>query len=130
MHQARQIWKVDSRAGKKFKSDPTPLVTFPATPLIGQPTVMPPLSSLSCEQIPKETEPTVISDSHSSIKGRLNYGQEDPTAIRQRMAYIANVSGDSSGAMVTDDLDIAEELSAISTPEEDHHQILEQLKSL
>ena len=45
------------------------------------------------------------------------------------MAYIANVSGDSSGAMVTDDLDIAEELSAISTPEEDHHHILEQLKN-
>ena len=80
--------------------------------------------------MPKKTEPTVISDSNSSIEGRLNYGQEDPTAIRQRMAYIANVSGDSSGAMVTDDLDITEELSAISTPEEDHHHILEQLKSL
>ena len=68
----------------------------------------------------KETEPTVISDSNSTTKKRLNYGQEDPTAIRQRMADIANVSRDSNGAMMTDDLSIAEELSMISMTEEDH----------
>ena len=45
------------------------------------------------------------------------------------VADTANVSGDFSGPMVTDDLDIADELSAISMTE-NYHQMLEELVSL
>ena len=62
----------------------------------------------------KETKLIVISENDSPIKGLLSCDNEEPSAIIQGTADIANVSGDSRGPMVTDDLDIADELSAIS----------------
>ena len=55
---------------------------------------------------------------------------EGTLAVVYGTADIANISGDSSGSMATDDLDIADELSAISITEEDHRQFLEELESL
>ena len=91
--------KADTVAGE------TPVVTLPTTPLTDQPTVMPPLPALFCEQMPKKRDPTVVSDSNSPIKERMNYGQQGQTAIIQGVANIAKVSGDSGGPMVTDNLD-------------------------
>ena len=42
----------------------------------------------------------------------------------------ADISGDSSSARFTDDLDKAEEISAVSMTEEDQKQILEELENL
>ena len=97
--------KADTVVGETPTSTSTPVVTLPSTPLTDQPTVMPPLQPLFCEQMPKKTDPTVVSDSNSPIKERRYYGQQGRTAIIQGVANIAKVSGDSSGPMVTDILD-------------------------
>ena len=41
------------------------------------------------------------------------------------IAEVANISGESSGALAIDDLDFADKISAISLTENDQRQILE-----
>ena len=41
-----------------------------------------------------------------------------------------NARGNSSGPLATDDLEIADELSAISTTKDDHRQVFEELQNL
>ena len=106
------------------------MVILPHTQFTAQPTLMSPLKSFSCNQMPKATGLTVVSVSDSPIKEQTNYGRETgQTAIKQVVADIANVSGSFIGPMVTDDMDIEDELSAISMTE-DFHQMLEELESL
>ena len=70
---------------------------------------------------PASSETKQIDDSvmDSSRKGHSNIGNEEPLAILYGTARIANITGDSSGPKVTDGLDIADKLSAISMTEED-----------
>ena len=56
--------------------------------------------------------------------------EKEPVAVVQGTAGIINARGDSSTPFATDDLDIVDELSAISMTEDDHQQILEKLDNL
>ena len=64
--------KVDTGAGGTPKSVPTSVKSLPATPLIGQPMVKPPVSSLSGEQISKETDFQLLTENDLPIKERIN----------------------------------------------------------
>ena len=60
----------------------------------------------------------------------LNCGNKRANRYCYGTADIANISRDSSGPIVTDDLDFSDELLAINMTEEDHRQILEEIESL
>ena len=64
--------KIDNGAGGTPKSVPTSRKTLPATPLIGQPMVKPPVSSISGEQISKETDFQLLTKNDLPIKERIN----------------------------------------------------------
>ena len=70
------------------------------------------------------------SDVDSPRKGHLSMDNEEPAAFISGTAEITDISGDSSGPMVRDDLDFADQLLAISMKEEDHRQNLWELESL
>ena len=74
------------------------------------------------------TQPVVIND--VSTLRDLSAKQTENVDGEQKISGRADISGDSSGALVTDDLNTADEMSAISMTEEDQRQILEELENL
>ena len=80
-----------------------------------------PKGSGACQE--EHTRCVIIADERDEEKDK------EPVAVVQGTADI-NARGDSRDPFVTDDLHIADELSAISMAEVDHRQILEELEDL
>ena len=78
----------------------------------------------------KATSPTSILASILPSKEQENYNQEMQQTALLGLGDIANVSSESRGPIAPDDLDIADELSAIKITGEDHRQSLEELAKL
>ena len=89
-----------------------PVVGQGESTAIGQPAIQPAVSVDSSTPCDLGADQIETGDSDQMISGQ------------------AVISGDSSSARVTDDLDKAEEISAVSMTEEDQKQILEELENL
>ena len=84
----------------------------------------------SLNPVVEQAEPTVDYQSVTQPVVIKSAKQTENQDSKQKISGRADISGDSSGALVTGDLDTADEMLAISMTEEVQRQILEELENL